>query len=199
MSNRLKLALASKRRPQRTVPVVLDGQLREQIEAVEDALDRLDEAPAKGGRLNSKSSTAERAQLVADLDRLRVAAEEATAYLVLEGLSDTAWLALKKQHPALPVEGEKQNVNDAYALLARFNIDTIRRPLIKACVVGQRDRPNADAPISPVEPGEIDELLEFINTRQTRDLSDAAYALCEKDDAVPLPRQRSQTATSDVE
>lgn len=197
--SRLTRALAAKKRPQRTISVVLDGEVREQIEAVEDELDRLENAPPPTDRrLSTKSNTARQKELEAELDRLGEVAAEATVHLVLEGLSDTVWLALKKQHPPLPVEGEKPKATNEYALLAGFNIDTIRRPLIKACVIGQRDRPDADAPITPVEPVELDELLDFINTRQMKDLSDAAYFLCERDDAAPLSRRRSPTSTSDA-
>ena len=54
MSNRLKLIREKATRPRRTVPIVTDGEVREQIEAVEHELDRLEAASASGKRLNSK-------------------------------------------------------------------------------------------------------------------------------------------------
>lgn len=199
MSNRLKRALAAKTRPQRTVAVVLHGEIREQIEAVEDELDRLDDASPQTNdrRLSTKGNAARKRELEADLERLHEAAAEATVYLVLEALSDTAWLTLKSQHKPKTPEGEKPKASDAYAVSMAYNVDTIRRPLIKACVVGERERPEANAPITPVAPAELDELLDFVNTRQMMDLANAAYVLCERDDAAPLSRRRSQTPTSD--
>lgn len=199
MSNRLKLLRERATRPRRTVPVVTNGELREQIEAVEDALDGLDEAPVADRRLSTKTATSQRDGLLADLDALRTAAEDSTVYLVMQGLSDTAWLALKQQHPPLAQPDEKPRTTDAYAITARFNIDTIRRPLVKACLVGHRERPDADAEVLPLESEFIDWLLDFVNHKQITELADAAYQLCAEDDAVPLPRRRSATRTSDAE
>ena len=194
MNNRLKLIREKATRPRRTVPLITNGELCEQIEAVEDELDRLDAPKPKDRRLTSRPDAARRDVLTADLDTLRAAAEEFTLYLVLEGMPDTVWLALKRQHPAVD---DKPSANDSYAVTARFNIDTIRAPLVKGCLVGYRERPDADADVLPLEDEFVEWLLEFANSKQLKDLADAAYRLCEQDDAVPLPRPRSVTGTSD--
>jgi hypothetical protein len=196
VSDRLKLIREKATRPRRTVPLITNGELREQIEAVEDALARLDDAPPKDRRLSSKPDTSQRDGLLADLDALRAAAEESTLYLVLEGLSDTAWLALKKLHPPLPLLDEKPKVGDSYSVTARFNVDTIRQPLVKACLRGYRERPDADAEVLPLDAETVAWLFGFANSKQMSQLTDAAYQLCAEDDAVPLPRSATGRSAS---
>jgi hypothetical protein len=180
----LKALRARATRPRRTVPVLLDGEVREQIEAVEDALDRLEDAPVKDRRLGGKSQ--EKA-LREDLARLRAGAEESTLYVVLEGMQRTAYRALIAAHPA---EGKA------------FDPETFTPALVKACIVGYRERPDADAPVLTDWPSAdyvawlVD---EHVSPGQLDKLSLAAMELCRGDDAVPLPRKRSATPDSDAE
>ena len=198
MSNRLKLLREKAVRPRRTVPVLLDGDVVQQIEAVEAELDRLDDpkATVADRRLSTKGNAARIAELKAESERLRASAAEDTIYVVLQGLPDTPWLALKKKHP--PAADVAATPADRYGVSARFNIDTIRKPLVKACIIGHRESDDAAAELVTTWPSDdyVDWLLDFVSTGQLKELSDAAYDLCERADAVPLPRQRSQTETS---
>ena len=180
----LKALRARATRPRRTVPVLLDGEVREQIEAVEDALDRLADAPVKARRLAEKDQGA---ALRDDLSRLRAGAEESTLYVVLEGMQRTAYRALLAAHPA---EGKA------------FDPETFTPALVKACIVGYRERPDADAPVLTDWPSSdyVTWLVdEHVSPGQLDKLSLAAMELCRGDDAVPLPRKRSATPTSDAE
>lgn len=173
-------------RPRRTVPVLLDGTLREQIEAVEDELDRLADAPAKYDR-RLADKPPERA-LQEDLDRLRAEAETSTLYVVLEAMQRTAYRALVAEHQS--TEDGRQKLDPAFY-----------PALIKACIVGYREQPTADAPVLTDWPDEgyvawlVD---EFVSPGQFDKLTVAATYLSSGDDAVPLPRKRSETETSDA-
>lgn len=216
MSDRLKRLRQQAVRPRRTVPILLDGSLREQIEAVEDALDRLDQAPAKTDRrMSSKSNEAERASLLADLARLRTEAEDSTLFLVLEGMQRTAFRALLAQHPPRLGEDGKPLPQDR---LLGANLETLAPVLARACAVGYREKPTADAPVLKFPPdGTPDEITlgwlfghnvpaigddpgrvvePWCTERQIDQASSVAIALCAGDDAVPLPRPRSTTPES---
>lgn len=196
MSNRLKLLREKATRPRRTVPVLLDGEVREQIEAVEDELDRLDSAPASNDRrLSTKTNDAEREQLVADLDALYESAEQSTLYVVLEAMQRTPYRALIAAHPArLDAEG-KPLPADRFG----WNSETLAEPLVRACIVGYRERPEVDAEVLPMPAEDVDKLMAFVTERQLDALAAAALRLCAGDDAVPLRRKRSATPTSDGE
>jgi hypothetical protein len=193
--HRLQQLREAATRPRKTVPVVLNGEVREQIEAVEDELDRLDEAPVKARRLAEKSAGS---ALREDLAKLRGEAEESTIYVVLEAMQRTPYRALLAAHPPR-VDGDGNVVP-----LDRggFNADTFSPALVKACLVGYRERPDADAPILTDWPSDdfVDWLVDdYCSAGQIDKLSTAAFALTRGDDAVPLPRQRSQTQTSGAE
>lgn len=198
MSNRLKLLREKAVRPRKTVAVQTDGEVREQIEAVEDALDGLGDSGDR--RLSSKSR---RAELEEELARLRTSAEETTVILVLEAMHRTAFRALLGQHPARTEDG-KVVPADAYL---RANMETLALPLVRACIVGYKESDDASAPVLPLDdPGFLDWLLgytdgdtevpPFATERQVDQLGTAALMLCAGDDAVPLPRRRSPTTTS---
>lgn len=200
MSNRLKLLRERATRPRRTVPVLLDGEVREQIEAVEDALDRLDAAEQGQKRLNTRTNAAERAKLLAELEHLHESAIESTLFLVVEGLPGSAYEALTAQHPPRSDGEGKRLLSD----LGGVNATTFRRPVIRACVVGHRERPETDAPVLPVDDETLDWLLGtdeapgFATDRQIQLMAEAAIGVNRGDDAVPLPRRRSTTTPSDA-
>lgn len=224
MSNRLKLLREHATRPRRTVPILLDGEVREQIEAVEDELDRLDEAPKTNDRrMSSKSDDGRRKELEAERDRLRASAEGSTFFAVMQGLQRTAYRALLAQHPVRVDKDGKVLVGDR---LVGANAETVAIPLARACIIGHRERPDADAEMLPLDVGEWDgreytpSLVEhllgyrvthpiiegltaeadpFATERQIDLLSATALTLCTGDDAVPLPRRRSETGTSTAE
>ena len=186
----LKALRARATRPRRTVPVLLDGELREQIEAVEDELDRLADLPVKPRRLAEKDRGA---ALRADLDKLRAEAEESTIYVVLEAMQRTPYRALLAAHPPRP---------DVALDRGGYNAETFAPALIKACAIGYRERPDADAPVLTDWPQDdyvawlVD---EYASPGQIGKMSSAALELCTGDDAVPLPRRRSATPDSDAE
>ena len=213
MSNRLKLIREKATRPRRTVPILTDGEVREQIEAVEHELDRLDAEKANSGRrLNTKTAVSPQAvELTAELDRLFAAAAESTLYLVLEGMQHSVYLALVAQHP--PRNGEDGKVLPVDAALG-VNGDTFGVPLVRACIVGYRE--TEDGETLPIDQETVDWLLGttatgtdavtgervtvvspgFATNRQMETLLEVAFALNRKDDAAPLRRRRSPTATS---
>jgi len=194
VSNRLKLLKEKATRPRRTVAVLLDGEVRGQIEAVEDELDRLDGQEDNDRRLGSKSTKAQRDKLLAELDHLRESAAETTVHLVLEAMQRSPYLALITKHK--PRKDDDGRVLPQDALGA--NTDTWWPALIRGCVIGERKGPHADDPVEPLEEGLLDWLLdEHATDRQVEVLARAAMALCRGDDAVPLPRRRSTTGTSD--
>jgi hypothetical protein len=204
------------------VPILLDGTVREQIEAVEDELDRLDDEPEPADndlRLGSKPKpNTRRKELDADLAQLRATAEESTLYVVLEGMQRTAFRALLAQHPPRKDADGKMNPHDR---LIGANMDTIAAPLVRACTVGYRERPEADAPVLDFPPdgtpdqvtagwlfgrnvldlttGEVlEEVPPFCTEKQIDMAAGVAIALCVGDDAVPLPRRRSAPQMSDA-
>lgn len=186
--HRLQQLRARATRPRRTVPVLLDGELREQIEAAEDALDRLDDLPVKDKRLATKSTGA---KLREDLATLRASAEESTLYVVLEGMQRTAYRALFAANQATATDGT-----------TKLDRETFTPALVKACVVGYRERPDADAPV--LTDWSSDDYVawlvdEFVSPGQLDKLSTAAFELCTGDDAVPLPHTRSPIPSSDGE
>ena len=209
MSNKLKLLRERATRPRRTVAVLLDGEVREQIEAVEDELDRLDPSAKPDRRLNSKSDTARRKELEAELVRLREAAQDATLILVVEALPKTAFRALLAQHP--PRKGEDGKVLPVDTVLGA-NVETLALPLARASVVGYRETDDAASPVLPVDPETLtwlfgstavgplaSDIEPFCTERQIGRIGAAAVTLNIGDDAVPLPRRRSATQTSDAE
>lgn len=217
MSNRLKLLRDQAVRPRRTVPVLLDGVVREQIEAVEDELDRLDVAPAvKDRRMSTKSESVQRDKLVAELDGLYESAAKSTLYVVLEAMQRTPYRALVAQHPPRIVDG-KTHPSD----LIGANTDTLPVPLIRACIIGHKATDDAaDTEVLPLpqshdtevsidwllghisltdpDSGEFEVTDPFLSDRQIEKLWQAAFAVNRGDDAVPLRRKRSGTTASDA-
>lgn len=206
MSNKLKLLRERATRPRRTVAVLLDGEVREQIEAVEDELDRLDAEPEETDRrLNSRpKQAARRDELDAELARLREAAADATLILVVEALPKTAFRALLAQHP--PRKGEDGKPLPVDVVLGA-NTESLGLPLARASVAGYRETDDAATPVLSVDPETLTWLFgspdgetePFLTERQVGRIGATAVALNIGDDAVPLPRRRSATPTLDAE
>lgn len=190
MSNRLKLLREGRNRRQHTVAIQLDGEVREQIEAVEDELDRLASGMEADKRLNTKSNTTRIAELEADLASLQSSAEDSTLYVVLQGMQATPYRALLAAHRPRKLEDGKVDPMDAIG----FNTETMPPLLVKACIVGYRERPDADAEILPFPPEDVDRLIESATEGQLDKLAAACIRLTAGDDAVPLRRRRSPTS-----
>jgi hypothetical protein len=186
-------------RKRQTVEVLCDGEVVAQIEAVEDELDRLDEAPATTDRrLSTKPNETRRKELLAERDRLIAEAVSMTLYLVFEGLPGTAYQTLTAQHP--PRRGDDGKTVPAD--IGGVNSETFARPAVYACVIGHRERPEADAPVLPLDAETLpwllgtDEEPGFATDRQIQLMAQAAIDVNRKSDAVPKPRPRSVTGKS---
>lgn len=212
MSNRLKTLRERATRPRRTVPVLLDGEVRGQIEAVEDELDRLVPTDKDDRRLASRDPHRKRrAELEADLESLRRQAEDSTLYVVLEGMQRTPYRALVNQHPPRKDEDGRPLRTDILGV----NYDTVQIPLVRACMRGYQETPAAGAPVLDMDRDTLNWLLghtipagenepavevePFLTDRQIEVLFMAALAVCRGDEAVPLPRTRSATPTPAAE
>lgn len=181
---------ASATRPRRTVPVVLDGDLRDRVEALETKLEA--EQPAPGDRrLGTHSSSAPDSALVVELDALRVRAEAATLHIVVEGLAGTPWRALLAAHPPRRDEAGKIIPEDSLGA----NEETIRDPMLRASIIGHRPDPDADE-VVPFDAEFVEWLIGFVTDRQKDKLVAAALKVSRGDDAVPLPQLPSTTPTS---
>lgn len=180
-------------RPRRTVPVVLDGDLRQQIEELAYELEQIEtEQKENDRRLASKRKAppARLAEAEAELDQLAGAAEKVTVHLVVEGLPGTPFEALKTEHkPREDHAGDK-----AWGL----NLATIRDPLLRAALIGRRETADSEQ-ILPLAEGFVDWLLGWGTSYQLDKLNLAALNASRGDDAVPLPQRRSATLNSDAE
>lgn len=179
-------------RPRRTVPVVLDGDLSQQIQELIAEREAIDEATAKptgGRRLSTRAASASRlAEIDAELDVHYAAAAASTLQVVIEGLAGTPYDAFRSQYP--PRDGETADK------FWRFNTEDGCGPLIRACAIGYRDD-DAET-VHPWSEGQLDWLLGFVTDWQRDLLFLAALNTCRGDDAVPLRPGRSATATSDA-
>lgn len=178
-------------RPRRTVRLVLDGELRGRIEAVEQRIEDAESAarPDNDLRLGSKRRVVDTSAEAAELEELHRQAESATLHVVVEGLPGTPWRTLLAAHPPKP--------DDALDKAFDANMDTVRIPMVRACVIGHRS--TSDGPIHTVD---LDWLVGdeqtpgFLTDLQMDKLVDAAIATSRGDDAVPLRRTPSTTPSS---
>ena len=121
-----------------------------------------------------------------------------------EAIDETAYKAIKGKHePRRDADG-KIVIED---VVLGTNTEAIRSPLVRACIVGHRPTPDADAPLNPLPAsgiGSVDWLLgddadikPFVSAAQLRQLAQAALNLCQKvDDRLPLALlRRSRTLT----
>ena len=191
-------------RPRRTVPIVCNGDLAEQIQSLTDELVGLDR-PANDRRLSSKSNAAKVTDLEAQLDELYERAAGDTLLIVVEGLPGTDWRALLAQHPPR-LDGDGKSL-PGWDTTHRVNRESLEEPLIRAAVIGQRS--TVDSPdVEALPDGTLDWLLgrteppaqeAFATIEQRESLFLAAWNAGRGDDAVPLRRRRSTTPTSDGE
>lgn len=169
-------------RPRRTVPVVLDGELREQIERLEagqpDSNDR---------RLTGTAPAGQRAEQLAALSEQ---ADAVTMHVVVQGLPGTPYRALLAEHPPRRDAEGKVFPEDSFGA----NEETLRQPLVRACIIGHR--PTPDAEVEPLDDGTVDWLLDFVTDRQMDQLVGASLGVCRGDAALPLRRTRSTIPAS---
>lgn len=182
-------------RPRRTVPIVLDGDLRQRVEEIVFDLEQLqgpvDETEAEPDiRLATKAKArakvdpkvnAQIAELQAELDALSVEVESKTMHVVVEGQPGTPFVAFRAAHP--PREGNR--ADSAWAI----NTESSQDPLLRLTIIGHRDG-------ETIHPVDVDWLLGWATEWQLSMLQMAALGACRGDDAVPLPRRRSTTGTS---
>lgn len=190
----LAAARAKATRPRRTVPVVLDGELRERIERVEAELGAALEAPATGDRrLTSRSRKVDTTAAQATLDALRTDAAGRTLHVVLEALPRRPYRHLVDQHPPRKDPDGKTHPDDGLGL----NYETFPPALAKACIIGHKPDPDGDA-VEPLDPEYVAWLVDdFATDRQVQNLSSAAFDANRGNDAVPLPQLRSMTQTAE--
>jgi hypothetical protein len=191
----LAAAIATASRPRRTVPILLDGDVREQVDTLTDELTQLLRAaatPPKDKRLASRPDKARVDQIEAELEQLYERAEARTLHVVVEGLSGTAWRALVAQHPPRKGEDGKPIPEDAWGV----NEETFQLPAIRACVIGHRPDPDSET-VKPLAAATLDWLLtEFGTETQIGDLYAAVVVVCRRDERLPLRLPRSTTPTS---
>lgn len=177
---------ATATRPRRTVPIVLDGDLRA---AVEELIFELENLPkdADADRRLSSGPTRE-AELIKQIDDLSAQAAEKTLQVVIEGLSGTDLDAMRGAHP--PREDNRADK------IWRINTESSRNPLIQATAIGFR---GPDDEVQPWADGQKDWLVGFVSDGQRERLYLAALSTSTGDDAVPLRQQPSTTETSEGE
>jgi len=179
-------------RPRRTVPIVLNGDLRQRIEELLVEQEQLQTESAgtlaePDRRLATRPSAplpARLAELDAELDLLYDEAEQVTLHVVVEGLAGTPWQAFKAQYP--PRDGIKADT------LWQFNTAEGREPLIRATAIGHR---SGETLVDWAE-GQLDWLVGWVSDWQADKLFLAAVSTCRGDDAVPLRQPRSTTPSS---
>lgn len=172
-------------RPRRTVPIVLDGDLRA---AVEELILELENTPKDETDRRLGSGPSRYDELVAEIDTLSEEAADKTLQVVVEGLSGTEYAAFKSQHKSR--EGNRADS------LWGHNTETGRTPLIHLTAIGFR---GDDEAVNPWAEGQLDWLIDWCTDNQLDRLYLAALACCAGDDAVPLRPQPSTTQTSDGE
>lgn len=189
----LAAARAGATRPRRTVPVVLDGDLRERIERVEAELGAAVEPPAGDRRLSSRSRKVDTTAAQATLDALTADAASKTLHVVLEAMPRTPYRQLIAEHPARKDDAGKTLDADDMGI----NIETFPPALIRACAIGHKPDPDGET-IEPLDAEYVDWLVdEFCTDRQIERLWAAAYGANRGHDAIPLPQLRSTTQTAE--
>lgn len=191
--DQIKKLMARATRPRRTVPIVLDGELRERIEAAQAELDEAQ--PQETGddrRLNTRRKQVDTSALTARLDALFEEANESTLLLVVEGLPGHLWDALREQYPARKDSDGK--------LIGPYVFDgkPMKPALVRAALIGSRASLDAEA-VTALPDGFIDWLLDFASQGQMELLFQAALGVTAGTDAVPLRRALSTALTSDGE
>jgi hypothetical protein len=194
-SDRLAGIKDSATRPRRTVPVILNGDLRERIAELVTELAQLeDDARSQSDRrLSSRSVGSARAEEIhGRLDELYARAEEDTLYVVLEGMDGTLWRALIAEHMA--PRDDKGNATGGWGPLGVIR-ETLEEPLIRACVVGHREHLEHET-VEPISPDTLDWLIGWATAEQRETLFLAGWMASRADDAIPLRPTRSTTLPS---
>lgn len=177
--------MARANRPRAIVPIVLDGNLADEIlELIVEISDLEPKKGPKGGRLANRP-TPRLAEAKAELEAAHARAEGATLKVVVEGLSGTAWDAFKAQHPARDIDADRQWGVD---------IEASRDPLILSTAVGYLAAD--DETVIDWEPGELERLIGFATSKQLEILRDNGLLTSRRDEASFLRQLRSMTETS---
>jgi hypothetical protein len=192
----LAAARARATRPRHTVPIVLDGTLRQRIEQAEAEINPTSEASTvEDRRLNGrtrKADVADTAAAEARLAALRDDAASVTLHVVVEAIPRTPYRQLVSDHPARSVDG-KVHPDDGLGL----NYETFPPALAKACIIGHKPDPDGDT-VDPLDAEYVAWLVdEFATDRQVQNLSNAAFDANRGNDAIPLPQLPSTTRTSE--
>jgi hypothetical protein len=195
MGSKLKL-LREAVRPRDMVPILLNGEIRYQIEAAERELGRLGTSQGADKRMGNKAEAAERKALEDRIERLYEQAAEHTMWVVLEGMQRTPYRALVALHP--PRKDEDGSVIPLDARMG-VNSDTFMPALASATIIGYRDEPDPQAEIHPMSDEDIEQLIEWCTEGQLDALTAVALKLSARDDAGPLWRRRSETRNSGAE
>lgn len=180
-------------RPRRTVPIILDGDVRQRVEellAERETVAGQPDPDAKDRRLATKrkADAARLAEIDAALDVEYATAEASTMQVVVEGLSGTDWQAFRAAH-------QPQREGNRADQLWGFNTETGRESLIRATVVGHRD----GEALHPIGADTLDWLIGFCTDWQLDLLFIAALTNSRGDDAVPLRPAPSATPVSGAE
>jgi len=158
--------LAQARRPERTLPLCLRGDLVAQWEALERDLEATPEATSLAG--DGRQAIAQQMQ---DLQEEMAAS---TVVFTVRALPRRRWTALVAEHPP------RRDDDDVVVLSDRIgvNADTFAEVIIKECVV------------DPVlEPAQLATLMdEVLSSSQYDSLFDAAWGVNRRDVDVPFSR-----------
>lgn len=141
----LDTALASAKRPERTVALCLRGDLVAEVEELERQLHavRQEEQTSLAGNPKAR-------ELAERIEALRGEMKDSTATLRLRGLSNPEWVALIREHE--PRDGNKDDEAIGY------NAEAFFPALVKSCLVGVSDE-QFDRLYALISAGQFDELL----------------------------------------
>lgn len=176
--------MARATRPRAIVPIVLDGNLADEILELIVEISDLERAKSSDKRLASKTSprlTEARAELAAAHGR----AEGATLKVVVEGLAGTAWDAFKASHPMRDVEDDRK---------WGIDVESCRDPLIRVTAIGYLD--SDDETVVEWADGQLEQLIGFATSKQLEILRDSGLLTSRRDEANFLRHLRSMTETS---
>ena len=185
--------IRSSRRPERTVPICLRGDLQAEFEELDRQLDdELTKAPSSDKRLGSRppgQATAEK------ILALREQMRESTVVFRLRALAPARWATLRAEHP--PRKGEDGKVEDAD--LIGVNTESFFKPLVRESVIYPvlsdkawamlygEDDPSDDDP---------DAGNHGLSDGQLDSLAGAAWALNRLDVDIPFSRAASRVMAS---
>jgi predicted phage tail protein len=155
----LDTALAGAKRPERTVPLCLRGDLQAEFEDLERQLQVEQERPG-----DSLAGNPAVRQIAEQIEGLRQQMQDSTVVVRLRGLGNAEWNALVRSHE--PRDGNETDNSLGY------NVETFFPALVKACLVDVTD-------------AQWDRLYEAITSGQFENLNDAALAVSRRKVDVP--------------